>query len=69
MNGPIMKFFRFRKKDKKPRPDLADDGKRRQMEALISAAASIQNCTFNGQALEILDRPPRTSGPDPARHL
>ncbi len=69
MNGPIMKFLRFRKKDKEPRPDLADDGKRRQMEALISAAASIQNCTFNGQARRFLTARHGRRVRFPARHL
>ena len=49
-----MKFLRFLNKGKKPRPDPAADGKRRQMEALISAATSIQNYSFNGQARHFL---------------
>jgi hypothetical protein len=49
-----MKFFRFLKKGKKPRPHPTADGKRRQMEALTSAAAPIQNYTFNGQARHFL---------------
>jgi hypothetical protein len=51
---PLVKFFRLRKKENKPEPESVADEKRRQMEALISAAASIQNFDFNGQARRFL---------------
>jgi hypothetical protein len=49
-----MKFLGFLKRAKEKRTDPIIDAKRRQMEALISAAASIQNYSFNGQARHFL---------------
>jgi len=48
-----MRFFRFRKKGKTA-VDPAAEGKRRQLEAMISVATSIQDYSFNSQARRFL---------------